>query len=67
MNRHFWKFVGGFLGIVALAILTLFGFEYWQNYKNEQEMKTLLKEIKSAESNQPPLENPLRGSPRDNL
>jgi predicted negative regulator of RcsB-dependent stress response len=62
MNKNFWKFVGGFLGILALAILTLFGFEYWQNYKEEQKMKNLIKEIQE-ERNAPPFENPLRSSP----
>jgi predicted negative regulator of RcsB-dependent stress response len=45
MNRNFWKFVGGFLGIVALAVGMLWGFQYWRNYKEEQEIKTLLREI----------------------
>ncbi len=45
MNKNFWKFVGGFLGIVALAIVALWGFQYWRNYKEEQEIKTLMKEI----------------------
>jgi len=48
MNKNFWKFVGGFLGIVALAVGTLWGFQYWRNYKEEQEIKTLMKEIQEA-------------------
>lgn len=62
-NKHFWKFVGGFLGILALAILTLFGFEYWQNYKEEQEMKTFINELRKEGTSSPPFENPLRSSP----
>lgn len=61
MSKNFWKFVGGFLGIVALAILTLFGFEYWQSHKAKKEMKNLMKEIQESPS--PPLENPLRSFP----
>jgi len=44
-NKNFWKFVGGFLGILLLAIGVLFGFQYWQNYKQEQELKTMMKEL----------------------
>ncbi len=47
-NKNFWKFVGGFLGIVALAVGMLWGFQYWRNYKEEQEIKTLMKEIQEA-------------------
>jgi predicted negative regulator of RcsB-dependent stress response len=63
MNKNFWKFVAGFLGIVALAILTLFGFQYWQNYKEEQEIQNLIKAIQKKEAPTPPFENPLRSSP----
>ncbi len=36
------------MGIVALAVGTLWGFQYWRNYKEEQEIKTLMKEIQEA-------------------
>jgi len=62
-NKHFWKFVGGFLSIVALALLTLFGFEYWQNYKQEQEMKNLIKAMQKEGAPAQPFENSLRSSP----
>ncbi len=44
LNKHFWKFVGGFLGIVILAIVSLVVFQYWKNYKEDEEMRALLKE-----------------------
>ena len=44
-NKNFWKFIGGFLGILLLAIGALLGFQYWQNYKQEQELKTMMKEL----------------------
>lgn len=33
----------GFLGIVAFSIGTLFVLEYWRDYQNEEELKTLIK------------------------
>ena len=48
-NKHFWKFVGGFVVILAVAIGSLWGFRYWQNYKDNQGLKTLLKEIRDEE------------------
>lgn len=45
MNKNFWKFTGGFVGIVILAVVLLWGFNYWQNYREEQEIKTLIREI----------------------
>jgi hypothetical protein len=62
-NRHFWKFVAGFLGILALALLMLFGFEYYKNYKQEQEMKTFINELRKEGTSSPPFENPLRSFP----
>lgn len=50
-NKHFWKFVGGFIGIVILAIGLLWGFEYWRNHKEKQEAGTLMKEIDQKENN----------------
>ena len=50
LNKHFWKFVGGFLGIVILAIVSLVVFQYWQNYNEEEEMKALLKERRTSVS-----------------
>jgi len=44
-NKNFWKFVGGFLGILLLAIGALFGFQYWRDYKQEQELKVMMKEL----------------------
>ncbi len=48
-NKHFWKFAGGFVGIVGLAIAVLWGFEYWQNYQEKQKMESSLKEIDQKE------------------
>jgi len=44
-NKNFWKFIGGFLVILFLATGALLGFQYWQNYKQEQELKTMMKEL----------------------
>ena len=44
LNKHFWKFVGGFLGIVILAIASLVVFQYWKGYREEEELRALLKE-----------------------
>jgi len=44
-NKNFWKFVGGFLVILFLATGALLGFQYWRNYKQEQELKTMMKEL----------------------
>ncbi len=43
-NKHFWKFVAGFLGIVVLAIVALWGFESLQTYKENQARETVLTE-----------------------
>lgn len=51
MNKNFWKFVAGFLGIVALALLTLFSFQYWQSYKEEQEIENLMRAAQKNEQN----------------
>jgi predicted negative regulator of RcsB-dependent stress response len=48
-NKHFWKFAGGFVGIVGLAVAVLWGFEYWQNYQEKQKMESSLKEIDQKE------------------
>ncbi len=48
-NKHFWKFVGGFAVILSISIGLLWGFRSWQNYKNEQELKILLREIEEDE------------------
>ncbi|MDP3051940.1 MAG: hypothetical protein Q8N42_00345 [bacterium] len=48
-NKHFWKFAGGFAGIVGLAIAVLWGFEYWQSYQEKQKMESSLKEIDQKE------------------
>ncbi len=59
-NKNFWKFVGGFFGILFLAIGALLGFQYWQDYKQEQELKIMMKELdqKDVLNN-----NPATGSP----
>ena len=58
-NKNFWKFVGGFLGILFLAIGAFLGFQYWQNYKQEQELKTMMKELDQKESlNNNPADSP---------
>ena len=59
-NKNFWKFIGGFLGILLLAIGALLGFQYWQNYKQEQELKTMMKELEQGDY---PNNNPATGSP----
>ncbi len=41
------------MGIVALAVGMLWGFQYWRNYKEEQAIKTLIKEIQE-EKGAPP-------------
>ncbi len=48
------------MGILFLAIGALLGFQYWQNYKQEQELKTMMKELdqKNVVNN-----NPATGSP----
>lgn len=48
-NKTSWKFIVGFLGIVAVSIAVLAGFRYWQDYKDDQELKTLMKEIQREE------------------
>jgi hypothetical protein len=63
MNKNFWKFVAGFLGILALALFTLFGFEYYKNYKQKQEIEIFINELRKEGTSSPPFENPLRSSP----
>ncbi len=63
-NKNFWKFVGGFLGILLLAIGVLLGFQYWQGYKQEQELKTMMKEIDQKEVVN---NNSASGSPSEEL
>ncbi len=48
-NKHFWKFTAGFVGIVCLAIVALWGFEFWQSYNEKQKMESSLKEIDQKE------------------
>ncbi len=38
------------MGIVVSAVAALWGFNYWQNYKEEREIKTLIKEIRQNPS-----------------
>jgi hypothetical protein len=44
-NKTFWKFVLGFLLIVAVAIAALYIFRYWQVKEEEKALQTLLREI----------------------
>ncbi len=62
-NKHFWKFTGGFAGIIGLAIAVLLGFEFWQNYKQEQESKNTMKEVEQQQFDDSLRANYATGSP----
>lgn len=57
VNKHFWKFVGGFLGIVVLAIVSLVIFQYLRDSKEQEELKALLKE-RGGENYKPSVSGP---------
>lgn len=43
-NKHFWKFVVGFFGIIILSLVSLIFFNYWSEYEEEAELRALIKE-----------------------
>ncbi len=51
------------MGILFLAIGALYGFQYWQNHKQEQELKTMMKELDQNDVRN----NSVSGSPSEEI